>query len=153
MANNKKNRRLKKSFENYELKKEREEAERASQNIQEIDTAYQSLYDAVNFVVNGFFRTLMDSVCGHCKLKVVDVLKTTEDCNTPEQPLCGHWMHRRCIEEVLTKPPFGEKCPVEGCTQRVVHRKWTPNTQIYEKTWSLQQALDREMQDVKAMFQ
>ena len=36
---------------------------------------------------------------------------------TPEQAYCGHWFHKRCFVEVVSKPPFIPECPEDDCKE------------------------------------
>ena len=70
---------------------------------------------------------------------------------------CGHWWHRKCLEKVLTKPPFGmQGCPgcaaegVEGV--RIWHHDWSRDIKKHEKAWAAKQAREREIQEVADAF-
>lgn len=110
---------------NYEENMRKEEQEmfekkeilegRAELNL---STAKPSVYHAVNFLTNYFVRFLPTAVCLGCGEKLVQPLKKgARDEMRPERSYCGHWMHYKCFEEYVNKPPFKCICPAEGCNE------------------------------------
>jgi hypothetical protein len=71
----------------------------------------------------------------------------------PLQASCGCWYHAKCLDQFLTQPPFGDQCSAAGCGQaNVTHPNWTASQSEREQQWALQQARQREMDDVMGLF-
>jgi len=59
---------------------------------------------------------------------------------------CGHLYHFKCVEEYVSKPPFGKTC--HHCGVKIQHPKLMTDEKILEQRWVHQQARQREIEDV-----
>jgi hypothetical protein len=54
----------------------------------------------------------------------------------PDRAYCGHWVHTKCFEELVSNPPFEGNCP--DCGERLMSKKF-PCDKIMmvnkEKVW------------------
>ena len=118
----------------------------------------------IRFVVESFVGRMPQEFCQGCNLKVLpaDRNKANEvfkegSKSRVHRLYCGHWWHKKCLEKVLTKPPFGmQGCP--GCAanglenMRIWHHDWSRNIKKHEKAWAAKQAREREIQEVADAF-
>mmetsp|Transcript_17822 Transcript_17822/g.30224 ORF Transcript_17822/g.30224 Transcript_17822/m.30224 type:complete len:486 (-) Transcript_17822:71-1528(-) len=108
----------------YEEKMQEEEeqilkAEQIAKGVElNVETARPSLFHVANFLTNHFVRFLPGAKCLECREKLVRNIKRENlktDPMRPERSYCGHWMHFKCFEACVNRPPFLPKCPAEKC--------------------------------------
>eukprot|EP00920_Eleutheroschizon_duboscqi_P003107 GHVT01007330.1.p1 GENE.GHVT01007330.1~~GHVT01007330.1.p1 ORF type:complete len:502 (-),score=92.49 GHVT01007330.1:1151-2656(-) len=124
-------------FDQKEVQREKEVAaarlDRQKQlQHQAAKRAVPSLLPVCQFLVLKFVRLLPAAECGRCRQRVALSPSCFATSSPPERTFCGHWFHRACLEEVMTKPPFGLQCPVDGCTMGVFHAAWTSDRAVSE---------------------
>eukprot|EP00920_Eleutheroschizon_duboscqi_P003128 GHVT01007354.1.p1 GENE.GHVT01007354.1~~GHVT01007354.1.p1 ORF type:complete len:456 (-),score=94.93 GHVT01007354.1:885-2252(-) len=144
-------------FDQKEVQREKEVAaarlDRQKQlQHQAAKRAVPSLLPVCQFLVLKFVRLLPAAECGRCRQRVALSPSCFATSSPPERTFCGHWFHRACLEEVMTKPPFGLQCPVDGCTMGVFHAAWTSDRAALERRWAQGEAHRREIEDVKNLM-
>ena len=118
----------------------------------------------IRFVVESFVGRVPHELCQGCGKSAIPMdreaaqgmFKKGSKSRT-HRLYCGHWWHNKCLEKVLTKPPFGmQGCP--GCAARgmegvrIWHHDWSRNIKKHEKAWAAKQAREREIQEVADAF-
>ena len=75
-----------------------------------------------------------------------EILSNSKSVMRPIRTFCGHWLHWKCLNHLLTSPPFIRECVV--CNRRIYHSDWSSDHKKLERAWQNKQARKREKNDV-----
>ena len=115
-------------------------------------SAQPSLLASITYLLQHYMGTLPHEICQSCKQCCFPtdphspIMSDAESDQHPLRVVCGHWLHRKCLDTWLTTPPFIHQCPV--CDRRIWHPDWPDDPKKLEKAYNAQQAKIREMNDV-----
>ena len=109
-----------------------------------------SLKLVATYLVKDCLRKFPDEKCPCCLRPVLPEEPSTElpSSLSIELVYCGHLYHYKCLDRLMTSPPFGEdkKCPI--CGKRIFHDKWNVSAKLMEDRWAHQEARKREVDEV-----
>jgi hypothetical protein len=161
-----------------EMLKEQEQREMlALLQTQCSDTAQPSLYPVAQYLLQEFVVKLPKEPCQKCQkrvlalrnhadgtlveasrdtgekkggAKVEKARKERKEDNKAMRTFCGHYLHRVCLDEWLTTPPFIRQCPV--CDRRIWHPDWPQDHKQLEKAWQMKEAAKREQSEISDLM-
>ena len=118
--------------------------------------AQPQIYHAVNFLANYFVRFLPKATCSICtELLIQNITKGKGDDMFPDRPFCGHWVHQKCLENVLSNPPFSGVCSVTECGEKLMsvrHPNDPSSFKNREKKHNQEQQKKGEEDDLDKLF-
>lgn len=151
-----------KTLSKDELEKER----RLEEELRYQDHSYDqdptpALFLIANFLCNTFVHRLTKEPCLVCQelllpseppspLAVATKSKPPKNELRPERVFCGHWYHWKCLNQLLTTPPFDKPC--NACQRPLYHPDWNPDLKNREKKWMNKQNKQRELEEVMDCF-
>eukprot|EP00923_Selenidium_pygospionis_P013420 GHVN01023232.1.p1 GENE.GHVN01023232.1~~GHVN01023232.1.p1 ORF type:complete len:394 (+),score=51.05 GHVN01023232.1:71-1252(+) len=107
--NNRSARKLKKLVEKKEMEKEKDIEEKLKLKDEESNKFEPclSVWPVTEYLVARFIRYLPSALCESCGEALC--FETVEGgTRSQDRALCGHWFHGNCLDELMTKPPFGK---------------------------------------------
>jgi hypothetical protein len=73
----------------------------------------------------------------------------------PDRAFCGHWVHSKCFDELVSNPPYGGNCPIPECGEPLASTKF-PSDSIAvknrEKKWITAAEKASENDDLDRLF-
>ena len=171
-------RRLAQNEANADKELQKKLLEEAEQEMSELlrckvsDVAQPSLLPVVKFLLDEYVLRLPSEICQACNKLAFPTLSNNGDGSEsgsssgssskpnpsggsamrPVRSTCGHWLHYKCLDVVLTTPPFARQCSI--CTEKVRlwHPDWPEDPKQLEKAWQSKEARKREMADVSISY-
>ena len=134
------------------------------------DTAQPSLYPVAKYLFQEYVLKLPKEPCQKCQERVLALRNHTDGTLAANPPssgkkgsaekdkeglkamrtFCGHYLHRRCLDEWLTTPPFIRQCP--ACDRRIWHPDWPQDHKQLEKAWQMKEAAKREQSEISDLM-
>ncbi len=164
--------------EEEEMLKEQEQQEMLSLlKAQCSDTAQPSLFPVAQYLLQEYVQKLPKEPCQKCQEGVlpqrnhadgtlVDAASSSSSSSSSSKEererkekkedhkamrtFCGHYLHRVCLDEWLTTPPFIRQCPV--CERRIWHPDWPQDHKQLEKAWQTKEAARREQSEISDLM-
>eukprot|EP01025_Chloroclados_australasicus_P047015 TRINITY_DN5212_c0_g2_i1.p2 TRINITY_DN5212_c0_g2~~TRINITY_DN5212_c0_g2_i1.p2 ORF type:complete len:428 (-),score=48.45 TRINITY_DN5212_c0_g2_i1:603-1886(-) len=120
------------------------------QKINETFVSQSSLLVVVDYLLNDSLRPLAAGKCAICEKRLIP--SDPQKLNKVPREMrvmrlyCGHLYHGKCVEEYVSKPPFGKEC--HHCGRKMEHHNLTTDVKVLEQRWAANQARNREINDV-----
>lgn len=140
-------------IEEEEKLKEQEQEEMISLlNSKPSGSSKPSLLVTSQFLIEHCVEKLVKMNCQCCNESVMpsdvnsEILSNSKSVMRPIRTFCGHWLHWKCLNHLLTSPPFIRECVV--CNRRIYHSDWSSDHKKLERAWQNKQARKREKNDV-----